>query len=153
MERWTDERRAGSLDYRGEAMRMPTGIETRLKASRILLVEDNALIVMLCTETLSEMGHAVCAVVATESDAVSAAAQHQPDLMIVDVSLDQGSGVSAIEKILRSGFVPHIFVSGDVSTVLVLRPDAIVLRKPYRDQELAHAIQRALATSLGGSSG
>jgi two-component system, response regulator PdtaR len=90
--------------------------------------------------------------VATESDAVSAAAQHQPDLMIVDVSLDQGSGVSAIEKILRSGFVPHIFVSGDISTVLVLRPDAIVLRKPYRNQELAHAIQRALATSLGGSS-
>ncbi len=131
---------------------MLTGIETRLKASRVLLVEDNVLIGMLCVEALSEMGHTVCAVVATESDAVSAAAQHEPDLMIVDASLDEGSGVSAVEKILQSGFVPHIFVSGDVSTVLVLRPKAIVLRKPYRDPELAHAIQRALAISLGGSS-
>jgi CheY-like chemotaxis protein len=83
---------------------------------------------------------------------VAAAAEHQPDLMIVDVSLDQGSGVSAIEKILRSGFVPHIFVSGDVSTVLVVRPDAIVLRKPFRNPELAYAIQQALAISLDGPS-
>ena len=82
---------------------MPTGIETRLKASRILLVEDNVLIGMLFTETLSEMGHVVCAIVATESDAVSAAAQHQPDLMIVDVSLDKAAASPRSKKYCDSG--------------------------------------------------
>ena len=102
MERWTYERRAGSSITRG-GYDMLTGIETRLKASRVLLVEDNVPIRMLCAEALSEMGHTVCAVVATEFDAVSAAAQHEPDLMIVDASLDEGSGVSAVEKILHPG--------------------------------------------------
>ena len=132
-------------------MRMPTGIETRLKASRVLIVEDNVLIGMLFADVLLEMGHMVCATVTTESDAVAAAAQHEPDLMIVDASIEEGSGVSAVEKILRFGFVPHIFVSGDISTVLDLRPDAIVVRKPFRDPELAYAIQRALAISVDGS--
>ena len=66
-------------------------------------MEDNVLIGMLCAEALSEMGHTVCAIVATESDAVSAAAQHEPDLMIVDVSLDEGSGVSASKKYYDPG--------------------------------------------------
>jgi len=52
-----------------------------------------------------------------------------------------------IEKILRAGSVPHVFVSGDVVSVRAVRPDAIVLQKPFRDQDLARAIQRALSAS------
>jgi CheY-like chemotaxis protein len=115
------------------------------KALRVLVIEDNALIAMLYAELLAELGHIVCAIEATEADAVAAAACHKPDLMIVDAGLRDGSGIAAVTEILRSGFVPHLFVTGNAKAVQASRPGAVVLQKPFRDPELAQAVQRALA--------
>ncbi len=113
-------------------------------ARRVLVVEDDAIIGTLLAEMLAGMGHDVCGIEATEADAVSAAARCKPDLMIVDVSLGEGSGVSAVETIYRTGPVPHVFVSGDVSRVRALRPSSIFMQKPYRESDLARVIQQAL---------
>jgi CheY-like chemotaxis protein len=118
-----------------------------MRALRVLVVEDNAIIGMLLAEVLAGMGHDVCAIEATESDAVTAAVRCRPDLMIVDVQLGDGSGVSAVEKILLIGFVPHLFVSGDTLGVRTLRPGAVVIQKPFRESDLARAIQRALGAA------
>ncbi len=115
-----------------------------MTALRILVVEDDALIGMLLAEMLEGMGHHVSPVAATEADAVTAAARYRPDLMIVDARLGAGSGISAVEEILRNGPVPHVFVSGDTSRIQALRPDAVVLQKPFREAALVQAIQRAL---------
>jgi len=115
-----------------------------MKALRILIVEDDALIGMLLAEMLEEMGHGVCAIEATEADAVTAVIRCRPDLIIVDVRLGDGSGISAIEEILRNGPIPHLFVSGDISRVKALRPDAVVIQKPFREVDLTAAIQSAL---------
>lgn len=114
------------------------------KPLRVLIVEDEALIAYVLAEILEEMGFAVCATEATEAGAVTAALQYQPDLMIVDARLREGSGISAVETILRNQFVPHVFVSGDRLTSLALHPRAIVLQKPFLEADLARAIQRAL---------
>ena len=79
-----------------------------MKSLRVLVIEDNALIAMLLSEMLTGMGHFVCATAATESEAVVAAAHYGPDLMIVDAGLGQGSGVSAVEEILRAGPLAHV---------------------------------------------
>ena len=100
---------------------------------------------MLLAELLKGMGHDVCSTAATEAEAVSAAARHRPDLMIVDAGLGHGSGVAAVEEILRAGPVAHLFLSGDAGRVQTRRPDAIVVRKPFREAELARAIDNALA--------
>jgi DNA-binding NarL/FixJ family response regulator len=42
-----------------------------------------------------------------------AAARYKPDLMIVDAGLGHGSGVAAVEQILRAGPIAHMFISGD----------------------------------------
>ena len=68
----------------------------------------------------------------------------KPDLMIVDVLLGRGSGISAVTAILRAGPVPHIFVSGDLSKVKAAKPDSVAIRKPYREADIAQAIRRAL---------
>jgi two-component system, response regulator PdtaR len=115
-----------------------------MKALRVLVVEDEMLIGMLLADKLGAMGYDVCAVEATETGAVAAAARCNPDLMIVDARLRDGSGVSAVAEILRSGWVPHVFVSGDTATIRALRPGAIVIQKPFRDIDLDRAIQRAL---------
>jgi FixJ family two-component response regulator len=68
--------------------------------------------------------------------------------MIVDAALHEGTAVSAVEVILRTGFVPHVFASGDAASLQAVRPGAIVLQKPFRDLDLARAIQMALTTTL-----
>src|SRR5271168_5209769 len=80
---------------------------------RILVAEDNALIGMLLADMLTSMGHDVCAVEATETGTVASAARYRPDLVIADGALREGSGVGAVETILRSHTMAHIFVTGD----------------------------------------
>jgi CheY-like chemotaxis protein len=117
-------------------------------ALRVLVIEDNALIAMLLEATLNDMGYAVCAVEATETGAVAAAALHRPDLLIVDAGLSEGSGVSAVDRILRDGFVPHVFVSGADLKPEMLDSRAVRLIKPYDQRALVAAIQRALAAPM-----
>ena len=115
-----------------------------MKAVRILIAEDDCLIAMFLEELLDAMGHEVCAVVSDQAQVVAAAAQHAPGLMIVDEGLREGSGVAAVFEVLKTGFVPHIFATGDCFGVLTQDPYAIVLQKPYTAQALSRAIERAL---------
>jgi CheY-like chemotaxis protein len=122
-----------------------SGLPTKLKKMpRVLVVEDDAMIGVLLGEMLEGMGYDVCGIEATEADAVSAAARYRPDLMIVDVQLGDGSGVSAVDTIHRAGPVPHVFVSGDIARLRALRPGSIAIQKPFREAALALIIQRAL---------
>ncbi|MDQ2762230.1 MAG: response regulator [Pseudomonadota bacterium] len=117
-----------------------------MKALRILIVEDDALIGDLLAEMLTGMGHRVCAIEATETGAVLAASQHRPDLMIVDARLARGTGVSAVETILRTEPVPYLFISG--GRIDAARSDAVVLQKPFREPDLVRAIERTLGDRL-----
>ena len=118
-----------------------------MKALRTLVVEDDAMIGGLLAETLEGLGHAVCAVETNVAKAVAAASHWRPDLMIVDVGLGEASGIAAVKEILRSGFVPHVFVTGDALSGISLGPDTVLIRKPFRVSDLDQAIQRALATA------
>lgn len=111
---------------------------------KILIVEDEIFIGMLIEKTLENLGYEVCAIVSTEADAVFQAQRHQPDLMIVDAGLRIGSGITAVETITAKHAVPHIFVTGDRRKVLLHRPDAIILEKPFFNPDLVDAISRAL---------
>ena len=120
-----------------------------MKAARVLVMEDDLMIGALLGEMLIGMGHAVYATEATETGSVAAAARCRPDLMIVDVRLGSGSGVRATDEIQRSGTVPHVFVSGDISGLMAHRPGAVAIQKPFRIAELAQAIQRVLSAARG----
>ena len=121
----------------------------KTRSVRVLVIEDDALIAMLLSEILAGMGHLVCATAATESDAVAAAAHCGPDLIIADAGLGKGSGVSAVEQICRAKPVAHVFISGDAERVRLRHPEAVVVRKPFRQAELARAIEIALADIVG----
>jgi DNA-binding response OmpR family regulator len=115
-----------------------------MKALRIVVVEDDAMIGLFLGMTLEQMGHQVCATVATEDAAVKAAADFAPDLMIVDARLREGDGISAVERILSTGPMPHLFCSGDLNDVKARLPDSDVLQKPFCDDDLSAAILRVL---------
>ena len=118
-----------------------------MKPLRIMVVEDETVIALLMGEVLAAMGHDVCAIEGTEADAVAAAARCRPEMMIVDARLGRGngSGVAAVAQILRAGFVPHVFVTGDRLRDQALSPGAVVIQKPFDESELVGAMESALA--------
>jgi CheY-like chemotaxis protein len=116
-----------------------------MKALRTLVVEDDAIIGGLLAEALEGLGHTVCAVETNVAKAVAAASHWRPDLMIVDVGLGEASGFVAVKEILRSRFVPHVFVTGNAVRGMPLGPDTVLIQKPFRVSDLERAIQRALA--------
>ncbi len=97
---------------------------------------------LLLAEILEEMGHTVCGIVWTEDEAVADAERLEPGLMLVDVNLHAGSGISAMSRILKSGPRPCVFMSG--AAAQIDSPNAIILRKPFAQQDLAHAIERVV---------
>ena len=63
--------------------------------------------------------------------------------MIVDVGLGDASGIAAVKEILRSGFVPHVFVTGDTVRGIPLGPETVLIQKPFRVSDLERAIDHA----------
>jgi len=114
------------------------------KPLRVLIVEDDLMIGPLLAEMLEALGHVVCAVEVEAVAAPAAARRYRPDLMIVDVGLGEANGIAAIKEILKEGFVPHVFVTGDVLRGLPLGSDAVLIQKPYRGSDLVAAIARAI---------
>lgn len=117
---------------------------------RIVLVEDNAQISALLAELLAGLGHEVCATATTEVEAVAAAALHGPGLMIVDAHLRTGSGVSAMETILRLTAMPHFFITG--GTRRVFPAGATVLLKPFGTVSLMAALDSVTRQSAAPAS-
>ena len=102
-----------------------------MKLLRVMVVEDDAMIAKILSETAIQPAFNVCAIKATEVDATAAAFCFQPDMLIVADGLSQGNGFSAMETILSTGLVSHMFVSRDPLLVRVQRPGAVVIQMPF----------------------
>jgi DNA-binding NtrC family response regulator len=127
----------------------PSDHDIRMTALRILIAEDDAIIAMSLSDLLEVLGHTICAVTDTEAATVAAALLHNPDLMIVDEGLRNGSGIIAVQDIEMTLPMPHIFATGDIYRVLKAEPNAIVLQKPYQITALLRAIERATQPEIG----
>jgi len=109
---------------------------------RVMIVEDDAMIAMVLAEILEEMGHDVCSIAVSETEAVAEALRLRPELIIADLRLRHGSGVAVIDRICPTA---HIFISGDVAGIRAFRPNAVTLQKPFREPDLITAIDNALS--------
>jgi CheY-like chemotaxis protein len=113
-----------------------------MRRLRILLIEDDAVINTVLAELLAEIGHEVCGTAGTELEAIAAAAKHAPDLMIVDANLQVGSGVAAVNAILRLTAMPHIFMTG--GSRLSIPADVTMLQKPFGMAGLKAALDKVV---------
>ncbi|CAL4869411.1 hypothetical protein MMA231_03703 (plasmid) [Asticcacaulis sp. MM231] len=98
-----------------------------MKKFRVLIIEDDGMISLLLTILLEDMGYDVCAAEATENGAVAAAERTQPDLIIADMNLLEGSGLGAIDRISLARSTPHIFATANVAAIRASRPDAVMI--------------------------
>ena len=120
-----------------------------MNQSRILVVEDEAIVTMEIEERLAAMGYKVAGIVSSGEQALNLAREQRPDLVLMDIRLDGDmDGISATEEIRKQFQVPVIFLtaySEDSTLERAKRAEPYgYLLKPFDDRELRSTIEIAL---------
>ena len=69
---------------------------------RIMLVDDHKLLRQSLKRQLEEFGHEVVADVADGNSAFAAALKNQPDIILMDISMAEGDGITACRSIMEA---------------------------------------------------
>jgi CheY-like chemotaxis protein len=119
----------------------------RQTATRALIIEDEPLISLDLSEIVESLGHGITAVARTAEQAVRAARNDPPGLVLADIQLADGSsGLDAVREILGHFEVPVIFVTSFPERLLTgERPEpTFLITKPYDPNAVKAAISQAL---------
>ncbi|TGJ99487.1 response regulator [Leptospira semungkisensis] len=121
-----------------------------MKNTRILIVEDEGLVAQDLKQRLIRMGYPEPIIAATGEVAVKQAISMQPDLILMDIILENGylDGVDAAKRIRKFLDVPIIYLtaSSDAQTIQrakLTEPNAYIL-KPFQTRELQIIIELIL---------
>nr|WP_309098479.1 response regulator [Fredinandcohnia onubensis] len=111
---------------------------------RILIAEDEFLVLMATKSYVERLGHEVVGVATDGENAVELALEKKPDLVIMDINMPNLDGIDAIRKINETLFIPSIIVSGYHDEQLINRATEegvlYYLLKPIDIEELKIAI-------------
>lgn len=116
-------------------------------AARLLIIEDEPLIGLDLEAIVTEIGHSVVAIAATRDEAVGAAHEFKPALILADVQLADGSsGIDAVNDILADIEVPVIFITAYPERLLTGQraEPAFLITKPFRPEMVKAVISQAL---------
>jgi CheY-like chemotaxis protein len=116
-----------------------------LRGRRILVVEDEGLILMTIRDMLEELGCEIAAAESRPDRAVAAVGATAIDAALLDVNLGQGETSYPIAEALAARGIPFAFLtgydSGGLSEGHQGRP---VLSKPVDERDLEAVLQRLL---------
>ncbi|MBI4785364.1 MAG: response regulator [Oscillatoriophycideae cyanobacterium NC_groundwater_1537_Pr4_S-0.65um_50_18] len=121
-----------------------------LQSVRIMIVEDEYILAMNLRESLEALSYTVTEIVDTAELAIEKAAEHRPNLILMDIRLrGKMDGIQAAEQIWNQFEIPVIYLTGHsdrgtVERATLTSPFGYIL-KPIRDNELYVAIQTALS--------
>lgn len=115
--------------------------------SRVMIIEDEAIIALHLRSIVEDLGHAVTGVARTRTEAAALAASTLPELVLADISLADGSsGIDAVKDILGAMDVPVIFITAFPERLLTgKRPEpTYLITKPFTPETVAATIGQAL---------
>jgi DNA-directed RNA polymerase specialized sigma24 family protein len=116
-------------------------------SAKIMIIEDEAIIALHLKSLMMSMGNDVAAIVRTESEAIAAAEQVEPELILADVNLADGSsGIDAVSHILKTLTVPVIFITAFPEKLLTGdgHEPAFVISKPFNPDNVVATVWQAL---------
>jgi CheY-like chemotaxis protein len=116
-------------------------------ATQVLIIEDEPLISMDLSEIVEGLGHRITGIARTASQAVQAAHEDAPGLVLADIQLADGSsGLDAVRDILTEFSVPVIFITSFPERLLTgERPEpTFLITKPYDPHAVKATISQAL---------
>ena len=117
--------------------------------SKILVVDDEAIITMQLEERLSAMGYTVAGMAASGEEAVEKARRIRPDLVLMDIVMPgKMNGIEAAKIVTGELDIPVVFVTSYADDAIIekaksVRPYGYIV-KPFNELEIKAAIEVAL---------
>jgi DNA-binding response OmpR family regulator len=109
--------------------------------TRVLVVEDEALVAWLLRDVLEHHGYEVVGPASTQEGARELVQRERPEVAVVDVKLKQGDGIETAREMVREG-VGVLFLTGHGSRLVAesgLRSG--VVEKPFRPDCIVRAVE------------
>jgi len=117
--------------------------------ARIMVVEDNNIVVMELRDRLQNLGYAIAAVAPYGEEAIEKAAETRPDLVLMNIRLRGDiDGIEAAKEIRERFDIPVVYLTAltDQDTVRraeMTEPYGYII-KPFGERELQASIEAAL---------
>ena len=117
---------------------------------RILIVEDDAIIVYDLVERLQERGYEIAGIADSGNLAIDMVKRLKPDLLLLDVCVKGDLNGIEAAIVLQSTFedtLPVVFLTGlseQAFPYLKVLNDYVYVNKPYTEAELFEALDRAI---------
>lgn len=109
----------------------------------VLIIEDEWLVADDLIHLVEEAGATSIATACTEDEAVQAARQHTPAIILSDVKLASGTGPGAVQTILSAqGEVPVIFITGSPEGCQDFAAPSVILPKPIDSGQVIETFKR-----------
>lgn len=122
---------------------------TENKDIKILIAEDDFLVVEEIERTLKKSGYKIAGSAPNGKKAVELAATLKPDIVLMDIKMPKMNGIEAAKKIFQESSIPVVILTAHESTDLIdLAGDngvAAYLTKPPNVGEIQRTINIALA--------
>ena len=119
------------------------------EASRILIVEDEAIVAESLKDQLINLGYQVCRTAANGEDAMRIMEHSEPDLVMMDIMLEGPmDGVEVAGRIREKNEIPVIFLTAysdneTLQRAKITEPFGYLI-KPYKERELHTNIEVSL---------
>lgn len=121
-----------------------------MAAAKILIVEDQLITAQAIADQLTRLGYAVVDIAHSGTDALTKAAETQPDLVLMDIVLKKGDadGVRAANLIREQLQIPVVYLTAYSDQAILERakvtePFGYVV-KPFSERDLRIAVEIAL---------
>jgi len=120
-----------------------------LKRTRILIADDESLILMDLREMLTNLGYLVVGEANDGRSAVNMARELRPDLIIMDIKMPDMDGIEAAQVLTTEKIAPVLLLTAYSQQDLIERAKEAgvvgYLVKPFRESNLAPAIEITLS--------
>ena len=120
-----------------------------MERKRILIADDESLILMDLREMLTNLGYLVVGEAGDGQSAVNMARELGPDLVIMDIKMPDMDGIEAAKILTEDGIAPVLLLTAYSQEDLVERAKEAgvvgYLVKPFRESNLVPAIEVTLS--------
>ncbi|MBL8131283.1 MAG: response regulator [Anaerolineae bacterium] len=130
---------------------MGATMDAMKRSARVLIVEDESVVALDLRLTLRRMGYDVIGIASSGEEAVNAAQQAQPDLILMDIRLrGRIDGIQAATLIRSRHDTPIIFLTAQSDETTRKRAESVssfkIIMKPFSPVDLESSISTALDT-------
>ncbi|WP_319578309.1 response regulator [uncultured Methanospirillum sp.] len=117
--------------------------------SKILIVDDEAIITMQLEERLSAMGYDVAGMAASGEESIEKARRLGPDVILMDIVMPgKMNGIDAAKIITTELHIPVVFITAYADDAIIAKAKSVrpygYIVKPFNELEIKAAIEVAL---------